>query len=453
MYITAYQTGNVEKGLVNPPSPPQTMEGKGINFFNRLWRDSLCAIDSLLLNVLGTMFWILYWQMYCWLAAGCWLLAAFAFFFLFLLRFQKGYTDSPKNGPKKVGPLYSLPPLLITWGSELTLFTTPLLIASGHYLLALGQTYCVSDRSHCACGPCMQNADAGCVGRTHEFRTHMLHTNWALKKRKWLKIQKYYFLHMQLVCSLKTCTKKCALLHMHFLDENCICQLKKEVQFFWCKIKTTLCKGTALHITFFEFPWKKCISTAYQVHINCISSAYQLHINCVSTAYQLHITFFFLDKLWQIWHEHDKNLHFPRKKCISTAYQLHIKCISTAYQLLINCISTAYHLFFMTRFDKFGMHMTKTCIFLRKKCISTAYQVHINCISSAYQLHINCVSTAYQLHITFLWQILTNLAWTWQKPAFSSKKVHINCISASPRLHISYPQTAYQLHIGCISLF
>ena len=28
--------------------------------------------------------------------------------------FQKGFTDSQKNGPKKVGPLYSLPPLLIT---------------------------------------------------------------------------------------------------------------------------------------------------------------------------------------------------------------------------------------------------------------------------------------------------------------------------------------------------
>ena len=69
------------------------------------------------------------------LLTGCWLLAAFAFFFLFLLRFQKGYTDSQKNGPKKARPLYSLPPLLITWGSELTLFTTPLLIASGHYSL------------------------------------------------------------------------------------------------------------------------------------------------------------------------------------------------------------------------------------------------------------------------------------------------------------------------------
>ena len=116
------------------------MEGKGINFFNRLWRDSLCAIDSLLLNILGTMFWILYWQMYCWLAAGCWLLAACCFCFLFpfpfsfhLISSQKGYTDRQKNGPKKVGPLYSLPPLLITWGSLLTLFTTPLLIASGHY--------------------------------------------------------------------------------------------------------------------------------------------------------------------------------------------------------------------------------------------------------------------------------------------------------------------------------
>ncbi len=35
--------------------------------------------------------------------------------------------------PKKVGPLYLLYPLLITSGSELTLFTFPLLIATGHY--------------------------------------------------------------------------------------------------------------------------------------------------------------------------------------------------------------------------------------------------------------------------------------------------------------------------------
>ncbi len=94
------------------------------------------------------MFWILYWQMYCWLAglAG---LAACCFCFLFPFPFsfhgvvnkvsmpefgfQKGKKHSQKIGPKKVGPLYSLPPLLITWGSELTLFTTPLLITSRHY--------------------------------------------------------------------------------------------------------------------------------------------------------------------------------------------------------------------------------------------------------------------------------------------------------------------------------
>ena len=75
---------NVGKGVVNPPL---NNWGKWINFFNRLWRDSLCAIDSLWLNVLGTMGWILYWQMCCWLAS-CWLLAAFAFFFLFPFSFQ-----------------------------------------------------------------------------------------------------------------------------------------------------------------------------------------------------------------------------------------------------------------------------------------------------------------------------------------------------------------------------
>ena len=73
-----YSTGEV----INK-STPQTMEGKEIKFFNWLWRESSFAIDSLLVNVLGTMDWILYWQMYCWLAG--WLLAAFAFFFLFLL--------------------------------------------------------------------------------------------------------------------------------------------------------------------------------------------------------------------------------------------------------------------------------------------------------------------------------------------------------------------------------
>ena len=71
---------NVGKWLIN--QPPQTMEGKEIKFFNWLWRESSFAIDSLLVNVLGTMDWILYWQMYCWLAG--WLLAAFAFFFPFL---------------------------------------------------------------------------------------------------------------------------------------------------------------------------------------------------------------------------------------------------------------------------------------------------------------------------------------------------------------------------------
>ena len=80
IYIYIYNVGN---GLVNPPS---TIEGKWINFFNRLWRDSLCAIDSLLLNVLGTMGWILYWQMYCWLAG--WLLAACCFCFLFPFPFS-----------------------------------------------------------------------------------------------------------------------------------------------------------------------------------------------------------------------------------------------------------------------------------------------------------------------------------------------------------------------------
>ena len=35
-----------------------------------------------------------------------------------------------KNSPKKVGPLYLLPPLLIAPESEPTLFTTPLLIVS-----------------------------------------------------------------------------------------------------------------------------------------------------------------------------------------------------------------------------------------------------------------------------------------------------------------------------------
>ena len=48
------------------------------------------------------------------------------------VRFQKGQQHHQKNSPKKVGPLYLLPPLLITSGSEPTLFTTPLLIATPH---------------------------------------------------------------------------------------------------------------------------------------------------------------------------------------------------------------------------------------------------------------------------------------------------------------------------------
>ena len=78
------------------------------------------------------MDWILYRQMY------CWLLAAFAFFFLFLsFPFISSQKLAPKNsqkiGPKKVGPLYLLAPLLITSGSQLTSFTFPLLITTRHY--------------------------------------------------------------------------------------------------------------------------------------------------------------------------------------------------------------------------------------------------------------------------------------------------------------------------------
>ena len=56
----------------NPPLPKQLREV--IIFFNWLWRESLCAIDSLLVNVLGIMYWILYWRF--WIGS----LAAFAFF-------------------------------------------------------------------------------------------------------------------------------------------------------------------------------------------------------------------------------------------------------------------------------------------------------------------------------------------------------------------------------------
>ena len=47
---------------------------------------------------------------------------------------SKGKKHSQKIGPKKVGPLYWVPPLLITWEGELTLFSTPLLIVSPHYV-------------------------------------------------------------------------------------------------------------------------------------------------------------------------------------------------------------------------------------------------------------------------------------------------------------------------------
>ena len=60
---------NVGKWLITPPA----IEGEQIKCFNWLWRESSCATDSLLVNVLGTMDWTLYWKTYCWLA-GCWLL-------------------------------------------------------------------------------------------------------------------------------------------------------------------------------------------------------------------------------------------------------------------------------------------------------------------------------------------------------------------------------------------
>ena len=49
------------------------------------------------------------------------------------LRFQKASKHSQKNSPKKLDHFYLLPPLLITSGSEPTLFSTPLLIATPHY--------------------------------------------------------------------------------------------------------------------------------------------------------------------------------------------------------------------------------------------------------------------------------------------------------------------------------
>ena len=47
---------------------------------------------------------------------------------------SKGKKHSQKNWPQKVGPLYWVPPLLISWEGELTLFSTPLLITSRHYI-------------------------------------------------------------------------------------------------------------------------------------------------------------------------------------------------------------------------------------------------------------------------------------------------------------------------------
>ena len=94
------------------------------------------------------MYWAL-WAGFCigkciagWLAAGCLLLLlSFSFSFFISsqiakkkLGFKRDIQIAKKMAPKKVGPLYSLPPLLLTWGGELTLFTTPLLIASRHYI-------------------------------------------------------------------------------------------------------------------------------------------------------------------------------------------------------------------------------------------------------------------------------------------------------------------------------
>ena len=182
---------------------------------------------------------------------------------------------------------------------------------------------------------------------------------------------------------------------------------------------------------------KTCIfleNNAYQLHIKCISSAYQVHINCISTAYQLHINCIspFCDKFLQIWHEHHRNLHFPRKKCISCAYQLRI-----------NCISTAYHLFFVTNFEKFGMIMTKTCIFLEK----SAYQLHIKCISTAYQVHINCISTAYQLHINCISPFCDKFLQIWHEHHRNLHFPRKKCISCAYQLRINCISTAYQLHI------
>ena len=89
------------------------------------------------------LYWHLYWGLANVLLAGCLLLAAccfcfcFCFFFLFLSfhLISSHFISFPISShvpsfPKTVGPLYLLPPLLITSGSEPTLFTTPLLIAT-----------------------------------------------------------------------------------------------------------------------------------------------------------------------------------------------------------------------------------------------------------------------------------------------------------------------------------
>ena len=91
------------------------------------------------------MYWAL-WTGFCigkciagWLAAGCLLLLLSFSFSFYCLSFHTSFgIEVDKNivkkiSPKTVGPLYLLPPLLITSGSELTLFTAPLLITTPHY--------------------------------------------------------------------------------------------------------------------------------------------------------------------------------------------------------------------------------------------------------------------------------------------------------------------------------
>ena len=101
-------------------------------------------------NVLGIVDWVLYWI--CFMLAGWLLLLSFSFHFISFhhrdhrdhkafgveidknLRFQK-------SAPQKVGPRYLLPPLLITSGSELTLFTNPLLITTPRYVDSIIYVY------------------------------------------------------------------------------------------------------------------------------------------------------------------------------------------------------------------------------------------------------------------------------------------------------------------------